>query len=114
MNKKLQALVDEFSDELRRRYPGVRLDVSPRHRKSACIYITPPEESIWDGDGIWDIVEEMAPKQTDLLVETGYYILLIPNLRLKPADLAVMREQLARYEAGTPENERGVSHDPNT
>ncbi len=105
MNKKLQVLVDEFSDELRRRYPGVRLDVSPRHRKSAYIHITPPEESIWDGDGIWDIIEEMAPKQTDLLVKTGYYLLLIPNLRLKPTDLVVMREQLAKYEVGTTNDE---------
>jgi hypothetical protein len=75
MNRKLQALVDEFSRDLQARLPGTTLEVSPRHRKSAYIHINASDESVWD------IVEQMAEKQIDTLIKTGYSIVLLPHVR---------------------------------
>ena len=96
MNKKLQSLVDEFSRELQSRFPGVALEVYPRHPKSAYVYVTAPENSKWEGDGVWDIVDSMSQKEVDTLVKTGYSILLLPRLRpsVPSATLAaILREK---------------------
>ena len=84
MNKKLQTLIEEFSSELQTRFPGVTLDVYPRHRKSVYLYVTAPEKGGWDGDGVWDIVESMSQKEVDTLVKTGYSIRLLPRWRHQP------------------------------
>lgn len=98
MNKKLQAAVEEVVRELQERYPGVSLEVYPRQRKSAYVYVTPPENSVWDGEGVWDLLEEMSPRQADRLIETGYHILLLPRFRKRPAvDVARLREQAAQW-----------------
>ena len=67
MNRKLQALVDEFSRDLLTRLPGAALEVRPRARKSVYIYVTPPDENVWDDEKVWDIVDSMAQKQVDTL-----------------------------------------------
>ncbi|MDQ1301560.1 MAG: hypothetical protein QG637_1482 [Chloroflexota bacterium] len=98
MNKKLQAVVDEVSREFQERYPGVSLEVYPRQRKSAYVYVTPPENSIWDGEGVWDLLEEMTPQQVDRLVDTGYHIILLPRFRKAPVvDVARLRERAAQW-----------------
>jgi len=96
MNKKLQAAVDEVVLELQERYPGVALEVYPQQRKSAHVYVTPPENSVWDGEGVWDLLDEMIPKQAERLMETGYHILLVPRFRRPPTvDVAALRERAA-------------------
>jgi hypothetical protein len=98
MNKKLQMLVEEFSHELQERFPGVSLEVYPRHRKQAYVYVMPPEKSVWDGEGIWDLLNSMAEKETDTLVETGYSIILLPRFRQPPVvDMARLRERAAQW-----------------
>jgi hypothetical protein len=106
MNKKLQMLVEEFSHELQERFPGVSLEVYPRHRKQAYVYVTPPEKSIWDGDGIWDLLDSMAQKESDVLVETGYSIVLLPRYRhLPPVNMALLRERSAGWRSSEEERQ---------
>lgn len=104
MNKKLQTLIEEFSNELKTRFPGVTLEVYPRHRKSVYMYVTAPENSIWDGDGVWDIVDSLSQKEVDTLVKTGYSIRLLPRLRMPspttPA-FAFLREKGPEWEGQT-------------
>jgi hypothetical protein len=98
MNKKLQALVEEFSRELQMRVPGVSLKVYPRQRKQAYVYVLPPEGSVWDGERIWELLDSMAQKETDVLVETGYHIVLLPDFRhLPPVNMALLRERSAAW-----------------
>ena len=98
MNKKLQAVVDEVTHELQERYPGVELEIYPHQRKAAYVYVMPPENSVWDGEGVWDLLEEMSPSQADRLIETGYHILLLPRFRhLPPVNMALMRERSAGW-----------------
>jgi len=99
MNKRLQAVIDEVTRELQERYPGVELAVHPRQRKSAYVYVTPPENSVWDGEGVWDLLEEMSLRQADRLIETGYHILLLPRFRQPPVvDVARLRERAAQWQ----------------
>jgi hypothetical protein len=98
MNKKLQAAVEQVVRELQERYPGVSAEIYPYQRKAAYVYVMPPEHSVWDGEGVWDIIEEMAPRQADRLIETGYHILLVPRFRRPPiVDVAALRERAALW-----------------
>jgi hypothetical protein len=107
MNKKLQVLVEEFSRELQERFPGVLLEVYPHHRKQAYLYVMPPEGSAWDGEGIWDLLDSMAQKEVDVLVETGYHIVLLPRFRrLPPVDVALLRERAAHWHVDTEGSEK--------
>ena len=102
MNKKLQAAVEAVTRELQTRYPGVELEIYPRQRKVAYVYVTPPENSVWDGEGVWDMLEEMSPSQADRLIETGYHILLLPRFRQPPVvDMARLRERAAQWQVET-------------
>ncbi len=102
MNKKLQAVVEEVTREIQQRYPGVELEAYPRQRKSAYVYVTPPENSVWDGEGVWDLLEELTPSQVDRLVETGYHIVLLPRFRrLPPVNMALLRERSAHWDVKT-------------
>ena len=84
MNKKLQVVVGEATREIQDRYPGVELEVYPHHHKSAYVYVTPPENSVWDGEGVWDLLEEMTPSQVERLLDTGYHIVLLPAFSPSP------------------------------
>jgi hypothetical protein len=107
MNKKLQMLVEEFSHELQERFPGVSLEVYPRHRKQAYVYVMPPEKSVWDGEGIWDLLDSMAQKESDVLVETGYSIVLLPLFRQRPpVNMALLRERSAAWHSHQEEREQ--------
>lgn len=98
MNKGLQAVVDAATGEILERYPGVKLEAYPHSRKSAYIYVTPPENSVWDGEGVWDLLEEMAPRQVERLLETDYHIVLLPRFRRPPTvDVAALRERAALW-----------------
>jgi len=98
MNKKLRAVVEEATREILERYPGVELEAYPHSRKSAYIYVTPPENSAWDGEGVWDLLEEMTPRQVERLLETNYHIVLLPRFRRPPTvDVAALRERAALW-----------------
>ncbi len=79
MNKKLQTLTDEFSREIQARLPNVQVEVWPRGRKAAFIYLIGPHERFWDDADVWDVVDELSPKEVDTLVKTGYSIRLLPH-----------------------------------
>ena len=95
MNRKLQALTEEVSREIRARLPNLTLEVLPRGRKSAYIYMIAPDIKMWDDADVWDMVDEIIEKQVDILVKTGYSIMLLPHQPLgwpTIAASAVLRE----------------------
>jgi hypothetical protein len=79
MNQKLKALTDDLIHDVKARFPDFVTEVEPRGRKSAYIYLIAPDARIWDDADVWDAVDEVARKQVDILVKTGYYILLLPH-----------------------------------
>jgi hypothetical protein len=117
MNKKLQTLTEAFTRELEEHLPGVQMEVQPHGRKSAYIYMTAPDKDYWENESVLDILEGMGKRQIDTLVETGYSIHLLSDYPLAPpsaADLAVLRERMAKYQVETPDNGgAGASHAPN-
>ena len=79
MNRKLQALANELVRDAQARFPDFVLEVQPRGRKSAYIYLIAPDAKIWDDADIWDAVDAIARKQMDRMMKTGCYILLLPH-----------------------------------
>jgi hypothetical protein len=105
MNKKLQALIEEFSRDLSERAPGVSLEIYPRRPKQAYVYVLPAEGSAWDGEAVWDLLDSMAQKESDTLVETGYHIVLLPRFRHPPAvNVAALRERAAVWRTSEEED----------
>jgi len=94
MNRKLQELTDEMAREVRARFPDFVLEVQPRGRKSAYIYMIAPDSRIWADADIWDIVDEIARKQLDTLIKGGYSILLLPHQPLSPPTVAAASAML--------------------
>jgi hypothetical protein len=107
MNRKLQTLIENISRDVRARFPDFVLEVEPRGRKSAYIYMIAPDVRIWDDADVWDTVDEIAWKQLGKVIKDGYSIMLLPHQPLGWPGAhapAVLREESPEWDE-KPEDE---------
>jgi hypothetical protein len=64
---------------------------------------------VWDGEGIWDLLDSMAEKEADVLSETGYSIVLLPRFRRPPpVNVALLRERSAPWQSREEEDKQAA------
>ncbi|MCX6027932.1 MAG: hypothetical protein NT169_01355 [Chloroflexi bacterium] len=100
MNQKLKALTDVLIRDVQARFPDFVLEVEPRGRKSAYIYMIAPDVRIWDDADVWDTVDEIAWKQLGRVIKDGYSIMLLPHQPLSAPTRsapAMLREKPAEW-----------------
>ncbi len=100
MNQKLKALTDILVRDVQARFPDLVLEVEPRGRKSAYIYMIAPDVRIWDDADVWDTVDEIAWKQLGRVIKDGYSIMLLPHQPLSAPTRkasAMLREKPAEW-----------------